>query len=274
MSEHASRASGAAHPYLAGGSRPRVFAHRGFVTAADAASGVVENSLVSLTAAVELGADYVETDCHLTSDGHVVLFHDADLTRVLGDARPLAETPMRELRAMMSDRGGLLALEEALEAFPHTRFNIDVKAEAAAAPLGRIVAPHRERVLVTSFSDEFRIAALRAAAQAADGSRPATSPGRSALIRILLALATRSEPRITRALAGFDALQIPERQGPLRILTPRLLDAAHRHSVEVHVWTVNDPQAMLRLAQLGVDGVISDRADLALTVLARHRGQP
>lgn len=266
------------HPYLAGRPRVRVFAHRGFVPPHEGTvdpgtspQQIAENTLASITAAVELGADYIETDCHLTGDGHVVLFHDPDLTRVLGEERQVSEMSLDDLRALMADRGGLVTLEEALEVFPKTRFNIDVKSAAAAEPMGRILAPHGERVLLTSFSDEFRIRALRAAAETSGGVRPATSPGRSALIRVLLAVASRSRERAARALEGFDALQIPERQGPVRILTRRLIDEAHRNGVEVHVWTVNDPQSMVRLAQLGIDGVITDRTDLALNVLRPYR---
>lgn len=68
-------------------------------------------------------------------------------------------------------------------------------------------------------------------------------------------------------LDGIDALQVPERQGRLRVVTPRLISAAHRTRVEVHVWTVNDPPDMERLVGLGVDGIVTDRADVALGVL-------
>ena len=47
----------------------------------------------------------------------------------------------------------------------------------------------------------------------------------------------------------------------MRIVTPRLIAAAHRHGVEVHVWTVNDPADMRRLVAMGVDGIVTDRAD-------------
>lgn len=259
------------HPYLAGAERPRVLAHRGFVSPAAAGRGVAENSLASVSAAVDAGAAYVETDCHLTRDGVVVLFHDADLARVLGDRRAIAQVEHAELSDLMASRGGLLTLERALETFPETRFNIDVKAGAAAAPAGRIVAPHAGRVLLTGFSDGIRRRALHAAESAAGrGSLlPATSPGRNALARVLLALASRSRARTERSLAGFDALQIPERRGAIRVLTSRLIEEAHRAGVEVHVWTVNDPVRMGQLVALGVDGVITDRADLALESLRR-----
>lgn len=51
------------------------------------------------------------------------------------------------------------------------------------------------------------------------------------------------------------------------MLTRRLIDAAHRRGVEVHVWTVNEPQRMRALVAMGVDGIITDRADLAVEAL-------
>lgn len=259
------------HPYLSAAPHPRIFAHRGLVAPALAARGVAENSRAAIAAAAASGADYIETDCHLTSDGEVVLFHDADLGRVTGDDRALAAVGSAELAELMRERGGLITLADALAEFPDARFNIDVKAAAAAEPVGRIVAPHADRVLVTSFSDAYRIRALRAAREANPAAAPATSPGRRALIRILAAVAAGARRRTASALAGFDALQIPERRGPVRVLTRRLIDAAHAGGVEVHVWTVNDPRRMVELSELGVDGVITDRADLALTALAAQR---
>ena len=50
----------------------------------------------------------------------------------------------------------------------------------------------------------------------------------------------------------------------MRVLTPRLIELAESVGVEVHVWTVNDPAEMARLTGMGVRGIITDRADLAL----------
>ena len=69
---------------------PRVLAHRGLVTAEAAAHGVTENSFAAVALAHGAGATYVESDCHLTADGVVVLLHDADLSRVAGDPRTVA----------------------------------------------------------------------------------------------------------------------------------------------------------------------------------------
>ncbi|MGA7149240.1 MAG: glycerophosphodiester phosphodiesterase family protein, partial [Microbacterium sp.] len=210
---------------------------------------------------------YIESDCHLTRDGVVVLFHDDDLARVTGDPRPVSDVTAVELEELMAPRGGLITLDQALEAFPDVRFNLDVKAGAAAEPVGRAVAAHGERVLLTSFSDARRRAALAAATAEARGIRPATSAGSQTIARVLAAVSVGSDALARRALAGVDALQVPERQGRLRVVTPRLIRAARRHGVEVHVWTVNDPADMRRLIGLGVHGVVTDRADVALREL-------
>ncbi|TQJ32242.1 glycerophosphodiester phosphodiesterase family protein [Microbacterium sp. SLBN-146] len=254
------------HPYFFPPG-PRVLAHRGLVTREAAELGVVENSFAAVAAAHAAGVDYVESDCHVTRDGVAVLFHDDDLTRIAGDPRRLSEVTSTELEAMMSDRGGLIEVAQALDAFPTLRFNLDVKAAAAAETVGRLIAPNGERVLVTSFSDKNRIEALDAANRAG-GERPATSPGTATMARLLAAVALGSDRAVRRILAGVDAIQVPERRGRVRVLTPRLVRAAHRHGVEVHVWTVNAPDDVRRLVESGVDGIVTDHADIALETLA------
>lgn len=244
-----------------------MLAHRGLVTADAAAHGIVENSFAAIAAAHAAGVEIVESDCHLTSDGVVVLFHDDDLSRVTGDPRKIAEVSSAELEELMAERGGLVTLAQALDAFPRLRFNLDAKAEGVARPMGREIAAHAERVLVASFSDARRLATLDAAIRAGAGIRPATSAGTATISRLLIALALRSGRSIRRLLDGIDAVQIPERQRTLRLVTPRLITAAHRHGIDVHVWTVNAPADMRRLVDMGVDGIVTDRADVALATL-------
>lgn len=253
------------HPYFAKARHPRVLAHRGLVTAAGEDSGVWENTAAAFAAAHAAGAEFVETDCQVTADGDVVLFHDSTLERLTGDPRAVRDVRTRELADIFADHGGLLTVAEALDLFPTVRFNIDVKTAAAADPLGPILAEHTHRTLVTSFTDAHRRATVAAVLRAGAALRPATSGGRGtiAAVRALSALRLSS----ARALRDIDALQIPERQGPLTVLTPAVLRAAHANAVEVHVWTINEPEGMRRLVALGVDGIVSDRADLALDAL-------
>lgn len=254
------------HPYF-GSERPRVLAHRGFVPADS--EGIVENTFAAFAAAHALGVRYVESDCHLSADGTAILFHDSDLSRVAGDPRPIADVGDRELEDLMADRGGLVTLAQALDAFPTLFFNLDVKAESAAETVGRLVAPHADRVLLTSFSDRTRERALRAARAA--GGRPATSAGTIRIAALVAAVASGVPWLIGRALRGIDAVQVPERRGPIRIVSPRMIRAVHRAGVEMHVWTVNDADGMRRLLAAGVDGIVTDRADRAMTIVAEER---
>lgn len=250
------------HPFFEGARHPRVLAHRGLASPDD---GVQENTAAAFASAHAAGAWYIETDCRVTADGDVILFHDETLSRVLGDDRSVSAVRTAELQELFAPHGGLLTVSEMLDMFPESRFNIDVKTDDAAEPLGRIVAPHAHRVLLTSFDDDRRARAVAAVQAAGAVIRPATSAGRSTMALVRLRTALRLSP--VRALDGIDALQIPERYGILKVLTPALLDAAHAAGVEVHVWTVNDVHDMRRLVSTGVDGVVTDRADLALQTL-------
>ena len=255
------------HPYFEKAAHPRVLAHRGLITAAGEDSGVWENSAAAFAAAHAAGAEYIETDCRMTADGDVVLFHDATLQRLVGDPRPVRDVRTRELARVFADHGGLLTVAEALAAFPTTRFNIDVKTTEAAEPLGPILADHTHRVLVTSFSDADRRATIASVLRAGAALRPATSGGSRTIAAVSALSAVRLSPG--RALRDIDVLQIPERHRGVKILTTSLLRAAHRRGVEVHVWTVNDAGSMRRLVEAGVDGIVTDRADVALATVGR-----
>jgi glycerophosphoryl diester phosphodiesterase len=74
------------------------------------------------------------------------------------------------------------------------------------------------------------------------------------------------------ALRGAAAVQVPVRAGPIEVVTERSVARAHAAGVQVHVWTVNDRAEMHRLLDLGVDGLITDRADVLREVL-KVRGQ-
>lgn len=253
------------HPFFAGSRHPRVFAHRGLVLP-DTRSTVWENTAAAFASAHAAGAEYIETDCRVTADGDVVLFHDETLQRVAGDPRAVRSVRTRELADMFAGHGGLLTVADALDAFPDTRFNIDVKTAEASAPLGAVLAPHAHRVLVTSFSDRHRLHALRATKDAGAEIRPATSGGRSVIARLRALSAARLSP--ARALRDIDAVQIPESHRGIRLFTPALLRAARRSGAEVHVWTVNDPDEMTRLVAGGADGIVTDRADVAVRALS------
>ncbi|HOY81027.1 MAG TPA: glycerophosphodiester phosphodiesterase family protein [Rhodoglobus sp.] len=238
--------------------RPRVFAHRGLALDAP------ENTLLAFAKAIAIGAEYIETDVHASHDGFPVVAHDPDLTRVAGRDVKVEQLSMAELRRVdLGDGQGFCSLSDALDGFPETRFNIDIKSSAAVEPTVRAILAQRagDRVLVSSFSERRRAAALRelpGVASSASATRFATA---------LLAGKVGLSPVMRRALRGLVAVQVPERALGLSVTTERMIDRLHSASVEVHIWTVNDPDRMRELLALGVDGIVTDRADLALEVV-------
>ncbi|MDR5700098.1 glycerophosphodiester phosphodiesterase family protein [Agromyces aerolatus] len=240
---------------------PRVLAHRGLALHAP------ENTLPAFEAAHAVGADVLETDVRLTKDGAAVLAHDATFRDDDGRVRAIADLELTTLRRIELGGGaGFVALDEALDAFRAMPFNIDVKVDAAvgatAAAVRRTGAI--DRVLLASFSD----ARGRELSRALPGV--ATSPGRSGVTRALVAAAVGGAGAMRSALAGSRALQAPQRAGRVGLITRRLVRAVHAVGAEIHVWTVNDAAEMRRLFELGVDGVVTDRSDLAVPV-ARGR---
>lgn len=238
---------------------PRIIAHRGLALEAP------ENTLLSFLKALAVGATHLETDVHTSLDGVAVISHDPDLSRVAGRQLRVGQLTMAELhRIDLGDGQGFSSLAEALDAFPDARFNIDIKSMDAAAPAAEAIlqADAVERVLVTSFDEKRRRAAV-------DLLPGVASSASSPLIVRALGGARLRLPSLTRAaLDGLAAVQVPERMNGIRVVSPRTIDAFHAAGVEVHVWTVNDPLDMERLLDWGVDGIVTDRADLGLALLA------
>jgi glycerophosphoryl diester phosphodiesterase len=249
------------HPYLQV-SRPFVLAHRGLATSAP------ENSMAAFGAAVDLGVTHLETDVHATADGELVVFHDATLERLTDLQGPVAAVPWAVLRrARLADGEPLPRLADVLDAWPAVRLNVDLKSTGAVRPFVELVRARKalDRVCVASFSDRRRRAAVRALA--ADGPVASSLGLRGSIAAVTLATGGAPAPVLGKALQGAVALQLPD-AGRRRVLTRRLVDAVHVAGAQVHVWTVDDPDRMRELVALGVDGIVTNRADLALATLA------
>jgi glycerophosphoryl diester phosphodiesterase len=127
-----------------------LYAHRG------AAAELPENTLPAFARAVELGVGAIETDAHLSRDGHVVLAHDASAQRMGGRDLRWRDHDLAEIQAVdvgwgfqASDGSRPFAgqgfrvptFAEALAAFPDARFNVDLK-QATPPMVGPMLAPH------------------------------------------------------------------------------------------------------------------------------------
>ncbi len=220
--------------------------------------------MLAFMEAVALGVSHVETDVHASADGVAIVSHDDTLERVASRPERVADLTAEELARVPLGLGQTLpSLREALDAFPDTRFNIDIKSADAVIPTVQAVrdAYARDRVLLTSFSERRR----RAAVELLPGV--ATSASAPRFVAALLAAASGARPLQRLALRGLDALQVPEKTLGLTVSTPRILNAFHRVGIEVHVWTVNEVADMRRLLDAGIDGLVTDRADLALELI-------
>lgn len=258
-------------PYLQS-DRPLVLAHRGGAALAP------ENTLVAFQNAVNLGADALELDVHTTADGAVVVIHDDTVDRTTDGKGAVHDLTLAELRQLDAgyhftpDDGQTFpyrgqgvtipTLEEVLTAFPDMRVNIEIKQTdpPMEAAVKEVIdrAGAQERVLVGSEHDDV-LDRFRALAPAIATSA-ATGEVRTFYLAQLLRISA-----IYRPVA--DAFQVPEYSGSTHVVTPSFIDAAHHHGAKVHVWTVNDAETMRRLLDMGVDGIITDRPDVAVAVV-------
>ena len=251
------------HPYFAG-PRPRAYAHRGWHTGD---LDGYENTLAAFRRAVAEGFGYLELDVHASADGVAVVHHDGTLDRTTdGTGRLSGRTAAELAEVRVGGREPIPRLAEVLEELPETRVTIELKSAAAVAPTLAAVAAARawERVCVGGFEQAWVDAARRDG-----GERLCTSMAK----RDILALRARAWLRgaVPVPLRG-DVAHVPVSAGPIRVVDAGLLRTAHAHGREVHVWTIDAPEQMRRLLDLGVDGLLSDRPDLLREVL-RERGQ-
>jgi glycerophosphoryl diester phosphodiesterase len=261
--------------------RPLVYAHRG------GAALRPENTIASFDNGLSLGADGLEFDVRLSRDGVVVVHHDATLERTTNGHGGLSACTADELAHIDAGywftpadrprkkgespsypfRGqghGIPRLQQVLSRYPGVRLIIELKVndpELARRTIHEIRAARAiDRVSLGSFG--WRV--LRAARKLEP-----TIPTGASREEVRLAL-YRSWVRWPLGNEAYREFQVPERSGPTRVVSRNFVAHAHRAGLLVKVWTVNDPADMRRLLEWGVDALISDRPDLAVSAVAAH----
>lgn len=251
------------HPYL-DSPTPLALAHRG------GAAEAPENSLTAFRKAVGLGFKYIETDVRATADGVPVVFHDERLDRVTDRVGRIRDLPFAEVsQARVGPSDQVTSLADVLEAFPDTRFNVDIKEDNALAPMLDLLTRgnHFDRVCIASFSWS-RLRAVRAAF----GDRVCTALAPQEVAALV------SRARLGRLTPGTRfifpggpiAVQVPPRTARLTIITPGFLRAAHARGWPVHAWTIDDAAQMQELLDMGVQGIVTDRPTVLKQVLSRR----
>jgi glycerophosphoryl diester phosphodiesterase len=252
---------------------PEVIAHRG------GAGQWPGETLFAFERAGAAGADVLEMDVRATSDGQLVLIHNAAVDETTDGTGSVGSMTLAEVKRLDAGfrwtedgvsfpfRGkGITVptLAEVFEAFPHARMNIEIKQESPSVvpQLCELIRQFGavERVLVASFwgsvLGEFR----RACPGVATSASTPESLKFYALNVVLKGNKYRPEA---------EALQVGSRIKFFPVITSGLVAAAHRQNLPLHAWTVNDPDEMRRMIAVGVDGIITDYPTRLLELLGR-----
>lgn len=241
---------------------PIPFAHRG------GNELYPENTMAAFRHAYSLGYRYLETDVHYTAGHELVAFHDTELLRTAGVSGKIANLTVEQRKHLLFDgKHPIPLLAELLETFPDAYFNIDAKSPAAIEPLVKVLKKHAalDRVCVTSFSRQ-RLKQLRVLVP---GTPTSTTTFESIALRSRL-----GRRRLLHAESRY--LEIPAHAFVQRKRVPlvnqRFVERLHKHGHKVYIWTVNDEDEMVRLLDMGVDGLFTDKVSL-LKQLLQSRGQ-
>ena len=233
------------------------------VTAHRGASHVApENTLSAMAAAVEAGAEFAELDVGLTRDGEVVLMHDRTVDRTTNGTGDLGDFSLNELRALEAgswfseefDGEPIPTLREVIRfARGRLKLNIEIKTSREEPTIAAAVVDiirsedFGEECMVTSFSRETVEEVKRIAPELRTGF-----------------IFGKDYPEDVFE-GGWDVLSSNH-----EVVDSVFVARAKESGKSVHVWTVDERELMLKLMALGVDGIISNRPDLLLEVMAEE----
>lgn len=219
-------------------SRPRVerIGHRG------APREFPENSLPSFERALALGADAIELDVHVSSDGVVVVHHDPDIRR-----RAIRTMAWRELSRVELARGVFIpSLKEVLDLVgSRATVYVELKGEAVEEPAIEVIGASRTRCAVHSFDHDVVARAAHLAPSLRRGILFDESP--------------------CDVLASMRAASAVDVWPHWKLIDERLVEQVHGAGGRVIAWTVNTTAAALDLVRMGADGLCGDDVRLLTT---------
>ncbi|ACO77684.1 Glycerophosphoryl diester phosphodiesterase [Azotobacter vinelandii CA] len=236
-----------------------IYGHRG------AKGEAPENTLVGFQRCLEHGVRRCELDLHLSRDGELMVIHDPTLKRTTGRRGKVSEQDAAELANIDARQGGpgwvqpcpIPRLAELFEKCDFEHWQLEVKsasrvrATRTVLAIQELVERHglRERITVTSSSRE--------------------------VLRALRRLAPDLSRGLVAEYAWLDPLKAARNHGcellalNWTLCTPERLKRARQMGLRVSVWTVNEPALMRRLADFGVDSLITDFPGLAIATLGK-----
>jgi glycerophosphoryl diester phosphodiesterase len=249
-----------------------LYAHRG------ASTERPENTLVAFRRALEIGADALELDVHMTADGHVIVAHDDSAARMCGVDRTYKRSTLEEVKAWDAGHGfagdlgdfpfrgcgvTVPTLIEVLEEFSDVPLNIDLKQTSPniVSTTLHLLRRYRAEERVTLASFRWRtLVDVRVR-----GYRGRTSLSRAESIALITAKAAFRMLPLTGTVA-----QLPVSYGPLRIGRRTIIERCHELNLKVDFWTVNDPLEAEELIAMGADGIMSDDPKALVPLFRGH----
>lgn len=222
-------------------------AHRG------ASGEYPENTLLSFRKALEAGATWLELDVHLSADGELVVIHDEQLERTTNGRGPVSSCSLSELRALDAGQGEKIPLLREVFELVDCRavVNIEMKGCGSAERTAYLLAKWLDKgwlsgtnLLVSSFSLQ-ELEVFRA-----------LQPG----LRLAI-ICDRIAGNIWDVAYKLNAWSLHLAQN---LVTAEVVAEAHRRGLQLFVFTVNRKPDLLRLKQLGVDGIFSDYPGIGL----------
>ena len=253
------------------------------------------STLFALRQAVAGGADGLELDVHATADRAVMVCHDETVDRTTAASGAIAQLAFADLRTLDNahwwvpgevvapDRAddeyvhrgkasedpsfGIASLRDVLEEFPDVFLNLDIKQTAPAVePYEQLVADllrefgRTDNVIVASFDDR--------ATDAFSAIAPEISTSCGTVMTTAIWQAVQDGKLLPET--RHHALQVPAALGEIVVVDERFVERAHDHGLAVHVWTIDEPEEMERLIDLGVDGIMTDRPSVLEAILQRR----
>lgn len=257
--------------------RPLVIAHQGGELLAPS------NTMTAFTKAAEMGVDVLETDIHITKDGHLVTIHDSSVDRTTNGKGNVADLTLAEIKALdagyhfkdlegnYSYRGKgvyIPSVEELFQTFKDIKIEIEIKddnpperIEEIASKLWNLIEEYQmeKKILIASFDQDILITFEKYAK-----GRIATSAGRQEVKNFVV---THKFLLRNLYVPKVDAFQIPVEDSGFDLTDQRLIDGAHRLGMDIHYWTIDDTETMEKLIEAGADGILTNRPDLLLQLL-------
>ncbi|MDR7077072.1 glycerophosphoryl diester phosphodiesterase [Neobacillus niacini] len=257
--------------------RPLVIAHQGGELLAPS------NTMTAFENAAKLGVDVLETDIHITKDGHLVAIHDPTVDRTTNGKGAVADLTLAEIQELdagyhfkdlegkYSYRGKgvyIPTVDEMFQAFGNMKIEIEIKddnpperIDEISSSLWNLIEKYQmeDKILIAAFDQDI----LTTFEKYAKG-RVAISAGRQEVKSFVVFhkffLRNLYVPKV-------DAFQLPVEDSGFDLTDKRLINGAHRLGMEIHYWTIDDPRTMEQLIDAGADGILTNRPDLLLKLL-------